>query len=122
MAKTATPKPKPATPTVTPPDTDASAAPDEAAAPTAPGGIPHVPLPNQDVEGQPFTPPVAELQQLIQALPRHDFAMFNAWYQEFFQDVWDRQMEEDAAAGRGVFGELAEQALRDIEAGRTTPL
>ena len=90
MGKTAPPKPKPSASTVTPPDADAPAAPVEAAAPTAPGGIPHVPLPEHDVEGQPFTPPVVQLQQLIQALPRHDFAMFNAWYQDFFQDVWDR--------------------------------
>ncbi len=122
MGKTAAPKSKPATATVSPTEADAPAASDQAAAPTAPGGIPQVPLPDRDVEGQPFTPPVTELQQLIQALPRRDFAMFNRWYQGFFQDVWDRQMEEDAAAGRGVFGELAEQALRDIEAGRTTPL
>ena len=104
MGKTVTPKPKPAAPTVTP---------------TSPGGIPHVPLPGQDVEGRPFTPPVVQLQQLIQALPHRDFAMFNAWYQGFFQDVWDRQMEEDAAAGRGVFGELAEQARFEFEAGRS---
>ena len=122
MGKIITPKPKPATPTVTPLDAYASAAADQAATPIAPGGIPHVPLPEQDVEGHPFTPPVAQLQQLIQALPRHDFAMFNAWYQDFFQDIWDRQMAEDAAAGLGVFGELAEQAWRDFEGGKCKKL
>ncbi len=37
-----------------------------------------------------------------------------------FDDAWDRQIEADAKAGR--LDHLWEQALEDIEAGRTKPL
>ena len=37
-----------------------------------------------------------------------------------FDDAWDRQIEADATAGR--LDHLWQQALEDIEAGRTKPL
>lgn len=37
-----------------------------------------------------------------------------------FDDAWDRQIEADAKAGR--LDHLWQQALEDIEAGRTKPL
>lgn len=37
-----------------------------------------------------------------------------------FEDAWDRQIEADAKAGR--LDHLWQQALVDIEAGRTKPL
>ena len=37
-----------------------------------------------------------------------------------FDDAWDRQIEADARAGR--LDHLWQQALADIEAGRTEPL
>ena len=37
-----------------------------------------------------------------------------------FDDAWDRQIEADAKAGR--LDPLWQQALEDIEAGRTKPL
>ena len=37
-----------------------------------------------------------------------------------FEDAWDRQIEADAKAGR--LDHLWQQALEDIEAGRTKPL
>ena len=37
-----------------------------------------------------------------------------------FEDAWDRQIEADAKAGR--LDHLWQQALEDIEAGRTRPL
>jgi hypothetical protein len=37
-----------------------------------------------------------------------------------FEDAWDRQIEADAKAGR--LDPLWQQALEDIEAGRTRPL
>jgi hypothetical protein len=37
-----------------------------------------------------------------------------------FDDAWDRQIEADARAGR--LDHLWQQALEDIEAGRTKPL
>jgi hypothetical protein len=38
----------------------------------------------------------------------------------YFDDAWDRQIEADAKAGR--LDHLWQQALEDIEAGRTKPL
>ena len=44
--------------------------------------------------------------------------VFRVWFAEFDAEVWDRQFEEDVAAGR--LESLAEQALQHPSAGRCT--
>jgi len=47
-------------------------------------------------------------------------AAFRAWFAEFDAAVWDKQFEEDVAAGR--LDQLAEEALRDLREERCTDL
>ncbi len=63
---------------------------------------------------------VQELESAVSTLPPEDFARFQAWFEEFVADAWDRQIEMDARAGK-LDGLIAE-ADADFEAGRCTPL
>jgi hypothetical protein len=63
---------------------------------------------------------VHEIEDAVRQLPRTDLAAFRAWFAEFDAEIWDRQMEEDAAAGR--LDALANQALDDLRGGRCTDL
>jgi len=55
-----------------------------------------------------------------QALSPEELAQFRAWFLEFDWATWDHQIERDVQAGR--LDALAEKALRDHAAGKTTPL
>ena len=59
---------------------------------------------------------VQEIEDAIRQLPAEDFAALRAWFDEFDAAAWDRQFEQDAAAGR--LDGLAEEALRDLREGR----
>ena len=63
---------------------------------------------------------VENIEQQIQALSPEELAQFRAWFLEFDWAVWDRQIERDVRAGR--LDGLAEKALRDHAAGKTTLL
>lgn len=43
---------------------------------------------------------VREIEQAVQQLAGADLAAFRQWFAEFDAGVWDRQLEQDAAAGR----------------------
>ncbi|MFI5456484.1 MAG: hypothetical protein ACHRXM_13625 [Isosphaerales bacterium] len=61
---------------------------------------------------------VQEIENVIRKLPAEDLAALRAWFAEFDADAWDRQFEQDVAAGR--LDELAEEALRDLREGHCT--
>ena len=61
-----------------------------------------------------------KIEQEIASLSTADIFKLAGWFAEFHADAWDRQMTEDFDAGR--LYKLAEQALADHKAGRTTPL
>jgi hypothetical protein len=61
-----------------------------------------------------------DLENAVAGLPPDELAKFRAWFVEFDGDAWDRQIEEDAKAGR--LDALAAEALEDYRAGRTTEL
>jgi len=63
---------------------------------------------------------VQEIEQAVQELPPRELAAFRAWFAEFDAAAWDRQFEEDVAAGR--LDQLAEEALQDLREGRCTDL
>lgn len=63
---------------------------------------------------------VQEIEHAVGRLSPEDLAAFRAWFAEFDATVWDRQFEEDVAAGR--LDTLAEEALRDLREGRCTDL
>lgn len=63
---------------------------------------------------------VKEIESAVADLPLQELARFRAWFDEFVAQAWDKQIEEDARAGK--VDELADQALKDHQAGRCTEL
>jgi len=63
---------------------------------------------------------IVEIEQALRQLPAEDLAAFRAWFAEFDADIWDRQFEDDVAAGR--LDALAEEAIEDLRQGRCTDL
>lgn len=63
---------------------------------------------------------LTKLEEEIQALSPEEAAAFRAWFLEFDWGQWDRQIQRDVEAGK--LDELADEALRDLDAGRTTEL
>ena len=56
----------------------------------------------------------------IKELSREELAQLREWLARFDAEVWDRQFEADVKAGK--LDALAENALRDHRAGRSTKL
>lgn len=56
----------------------------------------------------------------IKELSREELAQLREWLAGFDAEVWDRQFEADVKAGK--LDALAENALRDHLAGRSTKL
>lgn len=63
---------------------------------------------------------VAEISGAVRRLPKRELARFRKWFAEYDAAVWDEQLKRDVAAGR--LDTLADEALRDLKAGRTTAL
>jgi len=64
---------------------------------------------------------VAEIIAAVKKLPPAQKSEFLEGLREVdFEDVWDKQIESDARAGR--LDKLWNAALKDIKAGRTKPL
>ena len=63
---------------------------------------------------------VKEIEQAVTQLSKDQLAEFRAWYEQFDADVWDRQIEEDIAAGK--LDALADAAIADHKVGRTKKL
>ena len=61
-----------------------------------------------------------EIESAVSQLTKEELAAFRVWFAEFDAEIWDRQFEEDVAAGR--LDGLAEQALQHLREGRCTDL
>ena len=61
-----------------------------------------------------------EIERAIEKLPPEELARLRAWFAEFDAARWDREFEQDVAAGR--LDALGEEALDDDRNGRTTKL
>ena len=61
---------------------------------------------------------IEEIEDAVRRLSAHELAAFRAWFAEFDAAAWDRQIEEDIAAGR--LDALADEALDDLRQGRCT--
>ena len=61
---------------------------------------------------------VSEIEQAVQKLGPEELAKFREWFAQFDAASWDRQFEQDVAAGR--LDALADHALRDLRDGRCT--
>jgi hypothetical protein len=63
---------------------------------------------------------VQALEQQVSQLTPAELAEFRDWFHDHEWKVWDRQLEQDAKAGK--LDELARKAREHHAAGRTTPL
>jgi len=63
---------------------------------------------------------VSEIEEAVRRLSGDDLAAFRAWFAEYDAAVWDRQFEDDVAAGR--LEKLADEALTDLKEGHCTDL
>ena len=54
---------------------------------------------------------IESIEEAIQTLAPSDLARLRAWFAEFDTAAWDRQIEDDAAAGK--LDALAAEALAD---------
>lgn len=63
---------------------------------------------------------VNEIEEAILKLSETDFGAFREWFAEIDAAAWDRQIEQDVAAGR--LDALADEALKDYRSGRFTDL
>jgi hypothetical protein len=61
---------------------------------------------------------IEQIEDAVRRLSPAELAEFRNWFAEFDGVLWDRQIEEDAAAGR--LDSLADEALRDLREGRCT--
>ena len=61
---------------------------------------------------------VKEIEDAFQKLSEAELAAFREWFAEFDAAAWDRQIEDNIAAGR--LDSLANEALGDLRAGRCT--
>ena len=63
---------------------------------------------------------VEKLELLIKSLSPAELAQFREWFADFDAQVWDRQIETDAAAGK--LDRLIEESMSDHRARKTRPL
>lgn len=63
---------------------------------------------------------IEQIEREIQELTPEELATFRKWFLEFDAVVWDRQIEEDARAGR--LDTLADKAIKDFKSGRCSEL
>jgi hypothetical protein len=63
---------------------------------------------------------VGEIESALKALPVEKARAVASWLQDYLDAEWDRQIEQDIAAGK--LDRLAEQAQAHYGAGRTKPL
>ena len=63
---------------------------------------------------------VESLEQEIRNLSPQELAELRDWFLEYDAELWDRQIEEDARAGR--LDRLAKKALESYHAGKHTEL
>ena len=61
---------------------------------------------------------VEQITGAVRWLPKRDLARFRQWFAEYDAAAWDRQFEQDVAAGR--LDALAREALKDQRADRCT--
>ena len=61
-----------------------------------------------------------QIETQIQELSAEELATLREWFANFDAEAWDRQLEADVKAGK--LDTLAERALQDHRAGRSTKL
>jgi hypothetical protein len=60
---------------------------------------------------------LVDIEEAVKSLPPRQLSEFREWFARFDAEIWDRQFEADANAGR--LDALAEQAIDDHRKGRS---
>ena len=63
---------------------------------------------------------VSEIETAVCKLSRQELLAFRDWFSEFDAAAWDKQFEQDVAAGH--LDALADEAVRDLREGRCRDL
>lgn len=63
---------------------------------------------------------IEDIKVAIKKLESRQVAELRDWLEEFYEALWDRQFEEDVAAGR--LDKLGAEALEEDRAGKTREL
>lgn len=63
---------------------------------------------------------LTEIKAAIEQLPAGDLRQLNGWIADLCWEEWDREIEEDAKAGR--LDKLVEQAMAEVRTGKCKPL
>jgi len=63
---------------------------------------------------------ITEIEQAITELSPEELARFRAWFDEYYAEVWDKQIEADAKSGR--LDKLIAEADEEYDAGLSNPL
>lgn len=63
---------------------------------------------------------IEKLEVLVKSLSQEELAQFRAWFAEFDAELWDRQIEADAAAGK--LDRLIEESMAEHRANKSQPL
>ena len=63
---------------------------------------------------------VGEIEAAVRKLTPERLAEFRAWFATFDAELWDKQFERDAKAGR--LDKFADEALSDLREGRCKDL
>lgn len=63
---------------------------------------------------------ISEIEQAITELSPEELARLRAWFDEYYAEVWDKQIEDDLKAGR--LDKLISEANEEYDAGSSKPL
>lgn len=61
-----------------------------------------------------------QIEMSVQSLSKDELKKFAAWFAELQAERWDKQIEDDVAAGR--LDDLIAEARKEIKAGKIRPL
>ena len=63
---------------------------------------------------------IHEIETTVSSLSREELSSFRDWFSTFDAAAWDKQFEQDVAAGH--LDALADEAIRDLREGRCRDL
>lgn len=63
---------------------------------------------------------ITELEQAVTKLSEEELIRFRAWFDEYYADMWDKQIESDVKSGR--LDALLAQVDEEYNAGLSKPL
>jgi len=63
---------------------------------------------------------ITELEQAVTQLSEQELARFRAWFEEYYAQLWDKQIEEDAKSGR--LDKIIAEVNEEYNAGLSKPL